>query len=130
MTRNYFLGGQNRPVLFGMAANYEFEVLTGKTPAQAFTQHAQKVSEGFQGIPTKLISDLLNAGLRCSALKAGKPIDWNVYDVAEWIGLLPESDISNIVTHFTDSQPWGKPAQEGGTEDKGEANTVPDTGTT
>lgn len=79
--KHYFdLGGQQRPVLFGFAALYQYEQRTGRNALQDFAA----MQNGEASI--SLLIDILFAGLCAGSRSDGEKVDFSPEDVAEWIG--------------------------------------------
>lgn len=101
--KHYFdLGGQQRPVLFGFAALYQYEQRTGRN---ALTDFAA-MQNGEASI--SLLIDILYAGLCAGSRSDGLKVDFAPDDVAEWIG----GDFAifeQVAKAFTDAFP---PASE------------------
>lgn len=91
------LGGQERPVLFGFAALYQYEQRTGRNALNDFAsmQEAGSIS---------LLVDLLFAGLCAGVRSEGGKVDFAPEDVAEWIGT-DFSIFEKVTTYFAASFP-------------------------
>lgn len=102
MTKEIMLGGQKRPIRFGMAALLRYEELTGRAAVSDFAA-ATGGSYSLQ-----MVVDLVLAGLECGYKKEGLPAtDLDRYDVADWLGEEVDA-IENIVQMFADSLPKPK----------------------
>lgn len=101
--KHYFeFDGQERPVLFGFAALYQYEQRTGRNALKDFAA----MQNGEASI--SLLIDILYAGLCAGSRSDGLKIDFSPEDVAEWIG----GDFSifeKVAKAFTDAFP---PASE------------------
>ena len=92
------MGGERRPVLFGYAALYAYEKKTGEPIAGKLAEF----SAGSYSIVT--VVDLILCGLECGHNKEKKDINFDEYDVAEWL----TDDVNlvgEIMAHFADSMP-------------------------
>lgn len=92
----YQIGGQSRPVRFGMAALYVFERHCKRSMSELAV-----LSDGATDAPYGLLVDLIYAGMVCGAQSKGLKVDFEPYDVADWVNdpeLLPE-----LMQHFGES---------------------------
>jgi hypothetical protein len=113
MTQYIQIGGANRPVRFGWAGLLEYEQQTGRKALADFAEF----SGGAASISVTTLVDMVYYGLVCGHRKAGVNVDFDKFDVADWIG--GDSDVMNLVMKvFTDSFPAdtgnakpGKPKQ-------------------
>lgn len=103
MTKEVELGGQMRPIRFGMAALYKYEEITGKSA------HLDFAEMGAGGYKLKTIVNLVYAGLACGYQKSGITIDFDVLDVAEWLGE-DQTTIEAVMQLFVESMPGQKNA--------------------
>lgn len=74
------LGGEKRPVRFGFEALYSYERKTGKKALEDF----QALQSGGQ-VPITLMVDLVWSGLFAGYRKEEIPVDFDEYNVAEWL---------------------------------------------
>lgn len=74
------MGGQLRPLKFGMSALYAYEKRTGRNAEQDFS----KQTSGAGGIT--LLVDIAYSGLECGYRTQKKEIDFDEFTVADWIG--------------------------------------------
>lgn len=74
------LGGTKRPVRFGFEALYSYERNTGKKALEDF----QALQSGGQ-VPITLMVDLVWSGLFAGYRKEEIPVDFDEYNVAEWL---------------------------------------------
>lgn len=110
MTHYIELGGQQRPVRFGMAGLYEYEQRTGR---KALADFAQLSGQGIENVSISLIVELAFAGL-CAGYRSEKmPIDFDAYDVADWVGLDSET-IGRVMNAFTESFPHTEQGKQNG----------------
>lgn len=102
MTQYINIGGQERPVRFGMAALYEYEKRTGRKAIADFAELAQ----GIESVSITLMVDLVFCGLACGARAEHQDIDFTEYDVADWLtgnnGILEQ-----VMGVFAESFPQG-----------------------
>lgn len=89
-------GDKERPVLFGMAALYDYERRTGKKALSEFSS----IGAGEVAIAT--IVDLAYSGLIVGHRKERRDVDFDQYDVAEW--LTPKA-MEEVMQLFADSFP-------------------------
>lgn len=84
MTEQIELGGQMRPVRFNNAGMYEYEQQTGRKVLADLAEFSD-VSQ----LSLSTIVDLIYYGLTCGHRKAGVNVEFDKYDVAEWIESSP-----------------------------------------
>lgn len=99
MTHWVEMGGQQRPIRFGMAALYKYEQITGRS---AISDFAAMQTAGGAKITT--IVDLIGAGLFCGYSEQRMAVDFTELDVADWIGQ-DQALMDRIMELFADSFP-------------------------
>jgi len=87
MTEQIELGGQMRPVRFGMAAMLEYEQQTGRKVLADFAMW----SGGIENVSIETMIDLLYYALTCGHRKQGVNVDFDKFDVADWIMESPDA---------------------------------------
>lgn len=98
------IGGQERPILFGFAGLYAYEVRTGKKALEDFAALAAQGEGLADSFSIRFLVDLVLCGLQAAARKLHQPEDFNEYDVAEWLGN-DTALIQQVLKVFTDSFP-------------------------
>lgn len=101
MTQEVELGGQMRPIRFGMAALYKYEQTTGRSATSDFAE----MGNGNYKLTT--IVDLVFSGLFCGYQQQRIPFDLDILDVAEWLGE-DQGKIEAIMQLFVESMPGPK----------------------
>ena len=101
MTHNIELGGQSRPLRFGMAALYEYERRTCRAAIADFS------GVDAENMPLSLIVNLVVAGLVCGYKHEKRVVDFDEYDVADWMGEDSEAIVA-MLEMFTQSLPKPK----------------------
>jgi hypothetical protein len=100
MTHYIFIGGQERPVRFGMAGLYEYEKRTGRKAIADFAALAQ----GLENVSISLMVDLVHSGLVCGARAERAAVDFDEYTVADWLTGDNET-LERVMAIFADSFP-------------------------
>jgi len=90
-----------RPIRFGMAALYMYEQLTGRAAISDFA------SITAQDVKLSVIVDLVYSGLVCGYDKNKVQIDFDKYDVADWLGG-NDGVIESVLEQFAESFPKSK----------------------
>lgn len=117
MTRELKIGGQVRPIRFGMAALMMYEESTGRSALQDFA----RMDAGLVSVTN--IVELVHCGLKCGYMAkaratgaAGDGGDFDKYDVADWL-TDGDIDLEQVMAWFAESFPRGKngtpPARKG-----------------
>lgn len=83
MTESIHIGGEMRPVRFGLAALLKYEQETGRKALADFAEF------GTGAVSITVMVDMVYYGLACGYQKATKIMDFDKYDVADWIGQDP-----------------------------------------
>ena len=84
MTEQIELGGKKRHMRFGFAALLKYEQETGRN---AFKDFAELTTDsGIGGISVQVMVDLAYYGLVCGHEKVGTNVDFDKFDVADWMG--------------------------------------------
>lgn len=126
MTHYIELGGKTRPVRFGMAGLYEYEQRTGRKALADFGAYLKAVDaarekalqelgvesitkEQENSIAGECLSFVFAVDLAFSGLSAGcrsekLPLDFDAYDVADWMMADSES-IGDVMQAFSESFP-------------------------
>jgi len=99
MTEQIEIGGALRPVRFGWAGLLEYEQQTGR---KALADFAEFGTVG--GASVTVMTDLVYFGLVCGHRSAKQNIDFDKYDVADWIDEKPEI-LERVMMTFTKSFP-------------------------
>lgn len=107
MTQQIEIGGKQRPVRFGFAGLYEYEQQTGRKALSDFAS----LSAGLENVSITLIVDLVYYGLVCGHRKDGANVDFDKFDVAEWIGN-DQGVLQTVMQAFADSFPQGNAMTE------------------
>lgn len=102
MTNYIEIGGEKRPVRFGFAGLYEYEMQTGRKALADFA----KLSDGIENVSITLLVDLIYYGLTCGYRKEKKNVDFDKRDVADWIGQ-DQGVLEVAMQAFADSFPKG-----------------------
>lgn len=92
------IGGAKRPIRFGFAGLYEYEVETGRKAIADFAQ----MQGGLENTSVVVLVDFVAAGVVAGYKAAGIPIDFEKYDVADWI-TQDQSILEKIMTVFAES---------------------------
>ena len=103
------IGGKKRPTHFGMAAFKKAESEAGRS-FMGFN-----VEEMFVGD----IVELIHAALWSGARKRGVPFEHEVWDVADWMDDLDESELDRIMRVARDAQGDGEDKQAGNPQGPG-----------
>lgn len=97
------IGGQERPVCFSYSVAYEYELQTGKfyepdvqaLAVQVITAGASlgtdDVATAARSISIIKFTDIMHAALVVGCRKEKKPVDFDKYDVADWLGQNPDA---------------------------------------
>lgn len=93
MTEQIEIGGKRRPIRFGWPALLEYEKRTGGNALADF----QQMAEGLQGASVTVMVNLVLCGLAAGYRSEKIPVDFDEYDVADWIG----ADFQNIFEQIT-----------------------------
>jgi hypothetical protein len=115
--------GEHRPVLFGNAANYmyEMQVLPGHSAMQDFFNSATLNADGSVDHTTIKISFYVNiayAAFLAGASKTKNPFPYSTLDISEWLNNENMEQIANL---FASGLPVAdKNAEEGGNYEPGE----------
>jgi hypothetical protein len=123
--------GEQRPVLFGNAANYmyEMQVLPGRSAIQDFFQSATVNADGTIDHTTIKVSFYVNmayAAFLAGASKTKTPFPYDALDISEWLN---EKNMEIVANLFAGGLPVAdKNAEEGGNEEPGETKQKQTTG--
>jgi hypothetical protein len=93
------IGGAKRPIRFGFAGLYEYEVETGRKALSDFAQ----MQGGLENTSIIVLVDFVSAGLRAGYKAAGIGVDFEKYDVADWIQ--ETGVLEKVMTAFAESFP-------------------------
>lgn len=111
MTEQIELGGKKRPARFNNAGMLEYEQQTGRKVLADLASFSD-VSQ----LSISTIVELVYYGLLCGHRKAGVNVDFDKYDVAEWIEQSPgvvqqaiESYSKALENSFSGNGQQGKP---------------------
>ena len=99
MTEQIHIGGQLRPVRFGWAGLLEYEQQTGR---KALADFAEFGNVG--GVSVTVMTDLVFYGLICGHRTEKVAVEFDKYDVADWIGEQPDI-LEKVMATFTKSFP-------------------------
>lgn len=99
MTEHIEIGGKQRPVRFGWPALLEYEKRTGGNALADF----QQMAEGLQGASVTTMVNLVLCGLAAGYRSERIQVDFDEYDVADWIGADFQSIFEQITTLFVQS---------------------------
>lgn len=100
MTTFIELGGQQRPVRFGYAGLYNYEVTTGRNALADFA----KMQDGFQSVSVVHLVDLVYSGLLSGYKSEKRNVDFEKEDIVEW---LDSDTILEVMKAFAASFPEG-----------------------
>lgn len=104
MTHTIRIGGQDRPLRFGMAALYRYEQITGRNAIDDFRQ--MQGPNGEIIVKLTVVVDLLYSGLVCGCISQRIAPDFIQEDVADW--LTEDSDaVEKMMAFFVESLPHG-----------------------
>lgn len=92
------IGDQKRPVRFGWAGLLEYEQQTGRKALADFASFQQ----GIENVSIEVMVDLVYYGLTAGHRKAGVNVDFDKYDVADWIGE-DQGILTEVMEAFTNS---------------------------
>lgn len=98
MTNLIEIGGEKRPVRFGWAGLLEYEQQTGRKSLADFASF----QDGIENVSIQVMVDLVYYGLAAGHRKAGVNVDFDKYDVADWIGE-DQSILVTVMEVFTKS---------------------------
>ncbi len=90
------LGGKERILKYNVNATYEFCKLYNCTHEESIAI----LSDPVRGVAA--YRDMIYCALLSADLQAGNVIDYNQYDVGEWITELTQSELERIVTGYQD----------------------------
>lgn len=113
MVQSIFIGGKDRPILFGFGALYHFEKATGKKPFEEFN----KLSGNAGDLSVVTMVELFMAGFRCAA--PGGVVNFSESDLAGWLS--EPGVIEKIQKLFVESMPQGGDDDSAEKKAKGEA---------
>lgn len=131
MTNTINLGGKDRPISFSHAMAYHFEVTTGKKylaeldslfkEFAAANDDDTDIVEAVKGISYVRLVDIAYAALTLGCREQQKNVDFDSYQVAEWLNA-DSGAVTSLIVALSDSLP--KPDENGqakGDEGKKEA---------
>lgn len=98
MTNYIEVGGKKRPVRFGWAGLLEYEQQTGRRALADFASF----QNGIENISITIMVDLVYYGLCAGHRQSGVNVDFDKFDVADWIGK-DQSVFVAVMEAFTDS---------------------------
>lgn len=112
MTNIIEIGGKKRPVRFGWSGLLEYEQQTGRKALADFASF----QNGIENVSIEVMVDLVYYGLTAGHRKAGANVDFDKFDVADWIGE-DQGILATVMEAFTASfeqggkgnAPKGKP---------------------
>jgi hypothetical protein len=90
------LGGKERILKFNVNATYEFCKLHSCTHEESI----EILNDPVRGVSA--YRDMIYCALRSADLQAGNVIDYNQYDVGDWISELTQDELERIVTGYQD----------------------------
>lgn len=90
------IGGKPRLIKFGLN---QMAIYTDK--------HNIALSD-IQGFSVSQVRDLVWSGLVAGARKKGEPIDFDEWQVGDWIEDMPQSDFDKVMEAFQNSMPEGE----------------------
>lgn len=137
MTERIQIQGKERPIHFSNRTAYEFERLYADrsylAAADSLFRHLQEigsrlgtdsVEDAGKSLHIRDIVDLAFAGFCYGHRAEGLPVDFTVYDVADW--LMSDADtMSAVITALVESLPMAKPG-EGVPEDEAKKKETPE----
>lgn len=112
-----YIGGQERPILFGFAALYAYEQRTGRKALEDFAGLAAQGEGMPESFSIKFLVDLVLSGLVAGCRKLRQSEDFNEFDVADWLGA-DQTLIQQVLQIFTDSFPKAEKNAAGPTKPK------------
>lgn len=109
MTEQIEIGGKLRPVRFGWAGLLEYEQQTGRKALADFAEFGKALADFTEfgnagGVSVTVMTDLVFYGLLCGHRTEKVAVEFDKYDVADWIGEQPEI-LERIMSTFTKSFP-------------------------
>lgn len=128
-TERVNIGGKSRPIHFSNRVAYEFERITGRPylaavdalirdlQALAIRSQKEEVEDVAKDLHVAGLVDMVFAGLSYGHRVERLPVDFDVYDVSEW--LLDDPDaISACVSLLIESLPMAKAEETNGAKKK------------
>jgi hypothetical protein len=110
------IGGQLRPLKFGMIALYAYEKRTGRNAEQDFA----KQSYGAGNIT--LLVDITYSGLECGYRTQKKEIDFDEFTVADWLS--EPGVIENVIEAMYKSLPTAEDGDEKKSKPQAKSRTL------
>ena len=98
MTQHIQIGGKLRPVRFGFAGLLEYEKQTGRKALADFAE----LSKGIEQVSISLMVDMVYSGLLSGCRAEKINVDFDEWDVAEWITENQEA-VQKVMEAFADS---------------------------